>query len=92
MQRYYASCVLLAWIKNFLTDRQQSTRVGDVLSDTVKIMSGIIQGSCSGPVFVLYINSITKVFLDSVTCLLFAYDVKIYSVSQKITPDILAVT
>ena len=38
------------WIKNFITDQQQCTRVGDVVSDTVKIISGVIQGSCLGPV------------------------------------------
>ena len=75
---------LLAWIKDFLTDRQQCTRVGDVVSDTVKIISGVIQGSCLGPVlFVLYINSITKVVPDNVTCLLFADDVKIYTVLKS---------
>ena len=41
---------LLAWIKNFLTDRQQCTRVGDMVSDTVKIISEVMQGSCLGPV------------------------------------------
>ena len=46
--------------------------------------SGVIQGSCSGPVlFVLYISSITKVFPNSVTCLLFADDVKIYTVIKS---------
>jgi len=75
---------LLVWIKNFLTDRQQCTRVGDKVSDTVKILSGVIQGSCLGPVlFVLYINSITKVLPNSVTCLLFADDVKIYTVIKS---------
>ena len=75
---------LLDWIKNFLTDRQQCTRVGDKVSDTVKILSGVIQGSCLGPVlFVLYINSITRVLPDSVTCLLFADDIKIYTVIKS---------
>ena len=49
--------------------------------------SGVIQGSCLGPLFlrciVLYINSITKVLPDSVTCLLFADDVKIYTVLKS---------
>ena len=55
-----------------------------MLSDTVKIISGVIQGRCLGPVlFVLYINSITKVLPDSVTCLLFADDVKIYTVLKS---------
>ena len=75
---------LLAWIKNFLTDRQQCTRVGDMVSDTVKIISGVIQGSCLGPVlFVLYINSIANVLPDNVTCLLFADDVKVYTVIKS---------
>ena len=75
---------LLSWIKNFLTDRQQCTRVGDMVSDMVNISSGIIQGSCLGPVlFVLYINSIVEVLSDNVTCLLFADDVKIYTVIRS---------
>ena len=83
---------LLSWIKNFLTDRQQCTRVGDTISDAVKIISGVIQGSCLGPVlFVLYINSIAKVLPDSVTCLLFVDDVKIYTVvrsdADKVNPQ-----
>ena len=76
--------LLLAWIKNFSTDRQQCTWVGDKVSDTVKILSGVIQGSCLGPVlFVFYINSITKVLPNSVTYLLFADDVKIYTVIKS---------
>ena len=54
------------------------------ISDTVNIISGVIQSSCLGPVlFVLYINSIVKVLPDSVACLLFADDVKIYTVARS---------
>ena len=72
---------LLKWITSFLSDRQQCTRVGDAVSNTVKISSGVIQGSCLGPVlFVLYINSILKVLPANVKCLLFADDVKLFTV------------
>jgi len=55
-----------------------------MVSDTVKLISGVIQGSCLGPVlFVLYINGITKVLSNNVTCLLFADDVKIYTVLKS---------
>ena len=39
---------LLEWIKSFLSDRQQRTRVGSALSDPVNINSGVIQGNVSG--------------------------------------------
>jgi len=40
---------LLTWIKYFLTDRQQCTRVGDVVSDTGKTICGVnIRHSCLG--------------------------------------------
>ena len=72
---------LLEWIRDFLSDRQQCTRVGCAISDPVKINSGVIQGSCLGPIlFLLYINSIVKIFNNDVTCLLFADDVKLYTV------------
>ena len=53
---------LLEWIKSFLSDRQQRTRVGSALSDPMNINSGVIQGSCIGPIlFLFYINiSIVK--------------------------------
>jgi len=51
---------LLEWIKSFLSDMQQRTRVGSALSGPANINSGDIQGSCIGPIlFLLYINSIT---------------------------------
>ena len=47
----------------------------------MNINSGVVQGSCIGPVlFLLYINSIVKVIKEDVTCVLFANDVKLYTV------------
>ena len=80
---------LLEWIKSFLSDRQQRTRVGSALSVPVNINSGVIQGSCIGPIlFLLYINSLVKVIKEDVTCVLFADDVKLYTM-LKANADII---
>jgi len=55
----------------------------------MNINSGVIQGSCIGPIlFLLYINSIVKVIKEDVTCVLFADDVKLYTV-LKANADII---
>ena len=72
---------LLLWIKDFLTGRTQQTRVGNALSDIKALTSGVIQGSCLGPIlFVLYINDIVSVFSNSIACKLYADVLKMYNV------------
>ena len=72
---------LLKWLREFLFNCWQCTRVGRTLSTPVSITSGVIQWSYIGPLlFLLVINSLTKVFSSDVTCILFADDVKLYSV------------
>ena len=52
---------LLSWISDFRRMRTQCVRVGNSLSNTEKIVSGVIQGSCLGPLlFVIYINDVGK--------------------------------
>ena len=74
----------MAWIENFLTDRTQVTRVGQFVSDSATISSGVIQGSCLGPIlFLLYINDVTSVIGTRVKCKLYADDVKLYSAIES---------
>ena len=71
---------LLQWIEDFLSGRSHQTKVGNSLSEVAFIISGIVQGSCLGPVlFLLYINDLPDIFDDVVTLKLFADDVKLYS-------------
>ena len=69
----------LAWIKSFLTERKQCTRVGNSVSDYEYLISGVVQGSCLGPLlFVIYINDIAELFNQQCVCKLYADDLKLY--------------
>ena len=80
LRHYGISGDLLEWITDFLSGRTHRTVVGDCLSDVGYISSGVIQGSCLGPLlFLLYINDLVDVFPDKVAIQLYADDVKLYS-------------
>jgi len=70
---------LLLWIGNFLKNRTQATKVGSSISSFKSISSGVIQGSCLGPLlFVIYINDITDIIPQPVRHKLYADDLKLY--------------
>jgi ribonuclease P/MRP protein subunit RPP40 len=77
---YGISGNLLAWINNFVSNRQQCTRVGNAYSSSKTLTSGVVQGSCLGPLlFILYVNDICKIFNERCTGKLYADDVKCYT-------------
>jgi len=47
---YGISGDMLTWIENFLSERTQCTRVNGSLSSSRQLLSGVIQGSCLGPI------------------------------------------
>jgi len=78
---------LLHWIEDFLRNRSQTTQVGSQYSNERYLSSGIVQGSCIGPLlFLLYINDVIEILPSDCVCKLFADDLKLYSVA-KITED-----
>ena len=81
LKSYGISDLLLQWIQNFLTGRYHCTRVGNVLSDSVHLLSGVVQGSGLGPLlFVLYINELAEILRTyGVIVRLFADDLKMYA-------------
>ena len=79
---------VLAWIREFLTGREQRVVLRGASSDWVDVLSGVPQGSVLGPVlFLIYINDIV-LNLDS-SIKLFADDAKLYRALRD-SSDVLA--
>ena len=54
------SDTVLKWFRNYF-NRTQCVRFNDVVSDTLRVTSGIGQGTILGPlIFILYINDVTR--------------------------------
>jgi hypothetical protein len=68
---------VVAWVREFLLGRKQRVRVGGHLSEEVRVMSGVPQGSVLGPLlFLAYVNDIWR--NTGSTIRLFADDCIIY--------------
>jgi len=77
----YGICgTLLSWISSFLSNRRSRTRIGNCLSSAMPILSGVVQGSCLGPLlFIVFINDISDLFSGDTCVKFFADDVNLYS-------------
>lgn len=68
----------LAWFRSYLTDRQQTTRIGTSVSSPLTVTHGVPQGSILGPIlFSLYMNDLPKAISN---CKIESYvdDTKLY--------------
>jgi len=66
--------------QGILTKRLRCTRVNNVYSEYDYIRSGVVQGSCLGPLLILiYVNDIIDCFDDKIDCQLYADDAKLYT-------------
>ena len=77
--------VFVEWFLNgssskFFSDRTHQTKVGECLSPSAELLSGVVQGSVIGPVlFLIYIDDLAKLLeRNGFTVKLFADDVKVY--------------
>jgi len=69
-----------SWISNFLTDRFQYVCIDGFYSSTVRVISGVPQGSVFGRiVFIIFINEVCEIIVGNTTCKLFADDIKLYA-------------
>ena len=68
---------ILAWIRNFLQDREQVVLVGGVHSYIAKVLSGVPQGTVLGPIlFLIFANDINCVLHSKVGS--FADDTRVF--------------
>ena len=71
---------LYNWIAEFLCDRKQCTVVENNFSTIKDVLSGVIQGSCLGPIlFILFINDISTICVNNSHCKLYGDDLKLYT-------------
>ena len=78
LKGYVIDGCLLTWISDFLSDRTQYVNINGNVSESVRVTSGVPQGSVLGPIlFIYYINDLP----DCVSCKtkIFADDTKAYS-------------
>jgi hypothetical protein len=89
LQAYGIQDPLLAWIKSYLSNRSQTVTIDSCLSEPKPIISGILQGSCIGPVlFLIFINDL----LDSlshtgVKIAAYADDIKLYHSNPELIQE-----
>ena len=71
---------LLTWIINLFSGWTFTTKIYDLLSAVVSLLSGVIQGSVIGPLtFLVYINDLVTLFAQyGIKVKLFADDDKLY--------------
>ena len=70
---------LLAWIKDYLTNRKQRTVCDGTTSHWLPVTSGVPEGSILGPLlFLLYINDLPNCISPDTQCAIFADNTKIY--------------
>ena len=84
LQSYGIKGDLILWIRAFLANRKQRVVVGNQTSAYRPVISGTPQGSILGPIlFVLYVNDLPEVVHNSITCKLYADDLKLYTNSAN---------
>lgn len=73
---------MLSWLWSYLTGREMSVKIGDVISAAFAVFSGVPQGSHLGPlIFLLYMNDVHH--LLGCHKLSYADDIKLFTVVEK---------
>jgi hypothetical protein len=66
------------WLRSYLTGRIQRIKIGDAVSNDIRVTSGVPQGSHHGPLcFIWFVNRISVIF-DYVRVLFYADDMKLF--------------
>ena len=75
---------VLRWLSDYLCQHSQCVAVNGEFSTSSKVISGVPQGSVSGPLlFLIYINGISEVELHNGTIVLYADDILLHHRTQS---------
>ena len=75
---------LLAWVRDYLSVREQYNVINGVPSENTNVAHGILQGSVLGPIlFALYTSDLPKV-VDTATTFLYADDTTMSCVGESV--------
>ena len=73
--------------RSFLTNRRQIVKVGTAISQEKHISSGVVQGSCLGPLlFIIFINAVGFIPIQG-RLFLFADDAVLINIHEKQNPE-----
>ena len=74
---------LISWLAAYLTERQQRVKVGNILTEWLKVQAGVIQGSVIGPIlFILFIADINSYLPTGVNIKKYADDILAYLIGK----------
>ena len=78
LEGYGINGKILSWIESFLSNRFQYVKINNSCSKSLKVTSGVPQGSVLGPtLFIYYINDLPLV-INNTKVKIFADDTKVY--------------
>jgi hypothetical protein len=90
IQKYGVRGLAYDIIRSYLSDRKQAVKIGDVSSTEMAIASGVVQGSCLGPLlFIIFINALGALIRDE-KLFLFADDAVLVNYHQTSDPTSIA--